>query len=102
LTGQYYWGKGNQSGADEFKKDGYSFFTELKPHKKFSIIGRYDYFNPNKDQKDDENRRYIAGVAYHLDKQHMNMILLDYDTVDYKQPDKTDDKRVQLTLQVAL
>jgi polyhydroxyalkanoate synthesis regulator phasin len=102
LTGQYYWGKGNQSGADEFKKDGYSFFTELKPHKKFSIIGRYDYFNPNKDQKDDENRRYIAGVAYHLDKQHMNMILLDYDMVDYKQTNKSDDRRVQLTLQVAL
>ena len=102
LTGQYYWGKGNQSGADEFKKDGYSFFAELKPDKKFSVIGRYDYFNPNKYQQDDENRRYIAGVAYHLDKQHMNMILLDYDTVDYKQPNKTDDKRIQLTLQIAL
>jgi len=102
LTGQYYWGKGNQSGADEFKKDGYSFFAEIKPDKKFSVIGRYDYFNPNKDRKDDENSRYIAGVAYHLDKQHMNMILLDYDTVDYKQSGKTNDKRVQLTLQVAL
>lgn len=102
LTGQYYWGKGNQSGGDEFKKDGYSFFAELKPDKKFSVIGRYDYFNPNKDQKDDENRRYIAGVAYHIDKQHKNMILLDYDAVDYKQPDKSNDKRIQLTLQVAL
>ena len=29
------------------------------------------------------------------------MILLDYDTVDYKQTGKKDDKRVQLTLQVA-
>ncbi|HYA12326.1 MAG TPA: hypothetical protein VEF37_05080 [Thermodesulfovibrionales bacterium] len=102
LTGQYYWGKGNQSGADEFKKDGYSVFAELKPNKKFSVIGRYDYFDPNRHQKDDENSRYIAGVAYHLDKQHQNMILLDYDTVNYKQPDKSNDKRVQLTLQVAL
>jgi polyhydroxyalkanoate synthesis regulator phasin len=102
LTGQYYWGKGNQKGDDEFKKDGYSFFAELKPHKKFSIIGRYDFFDPNDDVKDDENSRYIAGVAYHLDKQHKNMILLDYDTVDYKQPDKSNDKRVQLTLQIAL
>jgi polyhydroxyalkanoate synthesis regulator phasin len=102
LTGQYYWGKGNQKGDDEFKKDGYSFFAELKPHKKFSIIGRYDFFDPNDDVKDDENSRYIAGVVYHLDKQHKNMILLDYDTVDYKQPDKSNDKRVQLTLQIAL
>ena len=30
------------------------------------------------------------------------MVILDYDTVDYEQKDKTDDKRIQLTLQVAL
>ncbi len=46
--------------------------------------------------------RYIAGVAYYLDKPHKNMVLLDYDTVDYKEPDKSNDKRIQLTLQVAL
>jgi len=101
LTGQYYKGKGNQSGSDEFDKDGYSFFAEIKPHKKISIIGRYDYFDPNDDANDDENSRYIAGVAYHIDKQHKNMVLLDYDTVDYKQSGKSDDKRIQLTLQVA-
>jgi hypothetical protein len=101
LTGQYYWGKGQQNGANETKKDGYSFFTELKPLKKFSVIGRYDHFDPNTDKSTDENNRYIAGVAYHIDKQHKNMVLLDYDTVDYKQPGKTDDKRIQLTLQVA-
>ncbi|MGB9715591.1 MAG: hypothetical protein ACPL1G_04195 [Thermodesulfovibrionales bacterium] len=101
LTGQYYDGKGNQKGADENDKDGYSFFAEVKPHKKFSIIGRYDYFDPNDNLKEDENRRYIVGVAYHLYKQHKNMIVLDYDTVDYKQPGKSDDKRIQLTLQVA-
>jgi hypothetical protein len=102
LTGQYYWGKGNQKGADENDKDGYSFFAEVKPHKKFSIIGRYDRFDPNKDAKDDENNRYIVGAAYHLAKPHKNMIVLDYDTMDYKQAGKKDDKRVQLTLQVAL
>jgi hypothetical protein len=109
LTGQYYWGKGNQKGDDENKKDGYSFFTELKLHNmfkdllnRFSIIGRYDRFDPNTDAADDENSRYIAGVAYYLDKPHKNMVLLDYDTVDYKEPGKSDDKRIQLTLQVAL
>lgn len=100
LTGQYYWGKGNQKGDDENDKDGYSFFTELKPHKKFSIIGRYDYFDPNDSLKNDENERYIVGVAYHLDKQHKNMILLDYDAVKYKEAGKSDDRRVQATLQI--
>jgi len=100
LTGQYFWGEGNQKGDDENNKRGYSFFTELKPHKKFSIIGRFDHFDPNKDVKDDENNRYIAGISYHIDKQHKNMVLLDYDTADYKQAGKSDDKRVQATLQV--
>ncbi len=109
LTGQYYWGKGQQNGANETEKKGYSFFTELKLYNmikdsinKFSVIGRYDHFDPDKNTKDDENNRYIAGVAYYLDKPHKNMVLLDYDTVNYKQSDKKDDKRIQLTLQVAL
>lgn len=102
LTGQYYWGKGNQKGDDENNKKGHSFFTEIKPMKQFSVIARYDHFDPNKDAKDDENDRYIVGAAYHLDKQHKNMMVFDYDTVDYKQKNMSDDKRVQLTLQVAL
>jgi hypothetical protein len=101
LTGQYYWGEGRQNGGDENDKEGYSFFAEVKPHKKFSIIGRYDRFDPNDDIDDDENSRYIVGAAYHIDKQHKNMIVLDYDQVDYEQ-NKSDDKRIQLTLQVAL
>jgi polyhydroxyalkanoate synthesis regulator phasin len=101
MTGQYYWGKGNQSGSDDNNKRGYSAFAELKPVKKFSIIGRFDHFDPNKDVSNDDNNRYIAGVAYHIDRQHNNMVLLDYDTVDYKQPGKAHDDRVQLTWQVA-
>ena len=109
LTGQYYWGKGQQNGSNETDKDGYSFFTELKlynmfknPINRFSVIGRYDHFDPNTDTKDDENTRYIAGVAYYLDKPHKNMILIDYDTVNYEQSGMKDDKRIQGTLQVAL
>ena len=83
-------------------KTGISIFAEIKPHKKVSLFGRYDEFDPNDDADDDENTRYIVGAAYHIDKQHKNMVILDYDTVDYEQKDKTDDKRIQLTLQVAL
>ena len=108
VTGQYYWGEGQQNGANEFKKNGYSFFTELKlynmfkaPINRFSVIGRYDHFDPNRYMQDDDNNRYIAGVAYYIDKPHKNMVLVDYDTVNYKQPNKSDDKRFQLTLQVS-
>src|SRR4030042_2830009 len=58
VTGQYYWGKGQQDGSNETKQDGYSFFTELKlynmfkdPVNRFSVVGRYDHFDPNTDQK---------------------------------------------------
>ena len=109
LTGQYYWGEGQQNGANETEKDGYSVFAELKlynlfkaPLNRFSVIGRYDRFDPNTDADDDENSRYIAGVAYYLDKPHKNMVLLDYDTVNYEQKGKKNDNRVQVTLQVAL
>jgi hypothetical protein len=101
LTGTYFAGTGNQSGADENDKDGYSVFAEIKPSKKVSLIGRYDTFDPNTDADNDANDRYIAGVAYMLDKPHKNMILLDYETVNYEQADKADDKRLQLTLQVS-
>jgi polyhydroxyalkanoate synthesis regulator phasin len=107
LTGQYFWGKGNGSGSDNNKKKGYSIFAELKPFaeleplRKFTAIGRFDHFDPDTSVSDNESNRYIAGVAYHIDKLHNNMVLLDYDTVDYKQPGKSRDERVQLTLQVS-
>ena len=102
LTGQYFSGKGNQAGDDENDRDGYSVFGEIKPMKQFSVFGRYDKFDPNTDADDDDNSRYIVGAAYHLDKLHKNMIVLDYDTVKYEDSAKKDDKRIQLTLQVAL
>jgi len=109
-TAQYYWGKSNFKGTDDYDKDGYSFFLELKPYAfssfPISVIGRYDYFDQNDEQDDlddgtlDESRRYIFGIAYHLYKPHKNMILLDYDYVDYEDKLLADDKRLQLTLQV--
>lgn len=101
LTGTYYTGTGSQGGSDEYDKDGYSLFAEIKPNRKISLIGRYDAFDPNTDADNDANDRYILGVAYMLDKPHKNMVLLDYDTVSYEQDGKADDTRVQLTLQVS-
>jgi hypothetical protein len=108
VTGQYYKGDGTQKGdavdknGKALERDGYSVFAEIKPDKKFSIIGRYDAFDPDTKTADDGNTRYIVGAAYHIDKQHKNMLVLDYDTVDYEKAGVKDDKRIQLTLQVAL
>jgi len=101
LTGTYYSGTGSQSGGDENDKDGNSLFVEIKPVNKLSLIGRYDHFDPNTGVENDENDRYIAGMAYMLGKPHKNMVLLDYDFVSYEEDGKADDKRIQLTLQLS-
>jgi hypothetical protein len=104
LTATYYSGDGNQSGSavDEvgsaLSREGYSFFAEAKPPRSFSVIGRYDQFDPDTHLPDDENDRVIAGVAWDMGKH--NTWLLDYDGVFYP-GDRKDDHRVQLTLQVS-
>lgn len=86
LTGTYYTGKGNSKGnaltilGDARKQDGYSLFGELKiPESRLSLIGRYDYFNNDTEQKDYKTKRTIAGLVYHF--QGRNAAILDYDTV---------------------
>ncbi|RLG12578.1 hypothetical protein DRN73_02215, partial [Candidatus Pacearchaeota archaeon] len=77
-----------------------SFFLEIKPNRKISLIGRYDYFDPNDKQNNDENERYIVGIAYHFYKQHKNMFLVDYERLDYEDSTKEDENRLQFTIQV--
>ncbi len=130
LIGQYFEGTGNAAGnryynADDYEigkvafddifkgysQKGYSFFGEVKmtSSKKWRIIGRYDYYDP--DTKDililkgneDIQKRYIFGVANFFFKN--NAFLLDYQrlthTKKYNLTDKIpDENRYQLTLQI--
>jgi hypothetical protein len=111
LTGQYYTGEGNQKGdavysdgphkGEARKMDGYSFFAEVRfpENRKFSVIGRYDNFDPDRiNPESDLQKRYIFGVAYKLFKG--NVLLLDYQTLNHRDPDIPDETRLQLTLQV--
>lgn len=107
LTGQYLLkGKGNQKGigahdnsGKPFDQNGYSIFGEVKiANKKASIIGRYDFFDPDTTTANNENSRIILGYAWHLDNH--NTILIDYDKVSYEESGKSDDNRTQVTMQV--
>ncbi len=105
VTAQYVSGKGSQSGTavdgsgKSLPRNGWSGFVEGKLTKQWSLIARYDEFNPNTDVSGLKTKRTIGGVAYKLGKG--NVLLLDYDRLRYEQAGKPDDKRVQLTLQVA-
>jgi len=110
-TAQYLDFKGNQSGtalnADGSvrKQKGYSFFVRgsFPPSDKWGLIGRYDRFDPNPEAgyavADDVQKTLIGGVYYNIFKS--NKLLLDYQVKQHNDPQIPDEKRVQLTMQVA-
>jgi hypothetical protein len=105
VTGQYVDSTGNQGGSavdasgKSVPQKGWSGFVEGKLSPTWSVIGRYDQFDPNSDVDNNSNKRSILGVAYKFNAN--NMLLLDYDQVNYDQAGKPTDKRTQLTLQVS-
>ncbi len=105
FSAQWVKGKGNGSGSaatSVFKpldRDGWSIFADGKFTKQWHAMLRYDHFDPNKDVSDDVTKRTIFGVAYFLNSS--NLILVDYDRVDYEKAGKPADDRFQTTLQVS-
>ena len=103
LTGQYLKGTGNQAGTavdsmgKSLDRDGYSVFADGKITPQWSVIARYDHFDPNTKLDNQAQKRTIGGVAYHLGKG--NILLLDYEQLKFDNGSPTD-KRGQLTLQV--
>lgn len=104
LTGQYVRGKGSQKGdavdaaGKALPRDGWSGFVEGKLGAQWSLIGRWDRFNPDTDAVDLTTKRTIAGIAYKLGGG--SIVLLDWDRLAYDKAGKPDDTRWQLTLQV--
>jgi hypothetical protein len=106
-TAQYERGEGNQSGTavdadgNALPHDGYSLFTEVRLDRKsrFSVIGRYDWFDTNRDDASaDIKKRYIAGLAWQFYKG--NYWVLDFDRLEHTVPGRDTEDRIQLTLQI--
>jgi len=104
LTGQWVDATGNQKGnavtihGRALERDGWSFFAEGRLHPQWSLIGRWETFDPDTATVGDDNRRIIAGLAYHLGKG--NTVLLDVDRVSYEDSARPTHTRLQVTLQV--
>jgi len=104
LTGQWVDATGNQKGTAvsplgrALPAGGWSVFAEGRLSSRWSLIGRYEIYDPNSDAPRDANQRVITGVAYHLGKG--NTVLVDADRVSYDDPTRADFTRLQLTFQV--
>ncbi|MCF8261548.1 MAG: hypothetical protein K9J12_12295 [Melioribacteraceae bacterium] len=73
LMGAYYSGKGNEAGTsvdnfgNSYDQSGYSMFGDFEIiQDRFSVFGRYDYFEIEMLPDNDLHDRIIFGAAYHL------------------------------------
>ncbi len=105
LAGTFYTGSGNSKGnavdinGNSLDQNGYSLFGEYKiPDSKFSMIGRYDIFDPNTDVDDNNVERTIIGLAYHF--QGKQKALIDYDYAKDKATDEKINSLVKFTIEV--
>lgn len=90
LTAEYYLGTGNFEGNaikdtishKAIPQNGLSVFAEWKVlNEKFSLFGRYDYFEQEYSSLNLASRRSILGLAYHF--VHGSKIIIDYDKLLY-------------------
>jgi len=113
LTGQFIAGDGNQKGTfaettsnangDILTRtsnsiQGMSLFGEGKLGSNWRVIGRFDSFDENTDVDDDEHTRIIVGAGY--DFGHHNILIADYQIIDYAASDIDNDTRLQVTMQI--
>jgi len=108
FSGQGYLGIGNQgasaleSNGTSAHQSGFSVFASVHiptPHfgQKISLLGRLDEFNSNTRIYDDLQRRYIAGIAWHIYKE--NIWLIDYQRTTHSLSTLSGEDRLQVTLQ---
>lgn len=105
-TAQWVDGSGNQAGtradpvtAEAWPHKGWSVFGEGRLSDKWSVIARFDDFNADTRTDEDHFRRVITGLAYTLSGN--NRVLADVDHRDWTSPEKTDETRYQITLQIS-
>jgi hypothetical protein len=112
FSGQGYFGTGNQGGnvlqSDKITaadQKGFSVFAAVHiptPHlgEKITVLGRADEFNLNTSTHSDVQRRYIAGVAFHLYKS--NILLFDFERLNHSNSTIPGENRGQITMQMSL
>jgi hypothetical protein len=109
VTAQYVWGQGNQKGtwvepddpSDAIPFSGCSAFLEWKlgSRHQWRVIGNYDWFERIADGGADASFTYFnAAVGYDLGKS--NILMLDFDRRDWRDPQRPTDRTAQVVFQL--
>ena len=106
ITAQYVNGWGNQKGswiysglpASSKPFEGYSAFVEGKLTEHWRIVGSYDYFDVDPETESGRFNRMGGGIGY--DFGHHNVLIVDYDAIDYSDDTQEDDYWIKLTMQI--
>lgn len=92
---------GEYLGTTDHETNGMGFmgFAEFAVTKKWSILGRYDYFDRNTDADNDAHSRIMGGVNYQVSK-HM-LTQLNYQIASYEDAERESADKIMLQFKVS-
>ena len=75
VMGQYYWGKGTTTAAEENDREGYVVegFLRIPTVEKLRAFGRYYFYDPNTDRSL-SYKTYVAGLSYDISNEFMPFV----------------------------
>ena len=85
----------DKTGDQKTNFSGTSIFGFYRIDKKWTLIGRMDNFNPDKDNDIDSHSRIIFGLGYKIDKDVE--LIFDYQGVNYKEDSAFSDSNILYT-----
>jgi len=102
VMGQYYWGQGTYKSQDEHDRDGYlaAAFVRIPTLEKLRLFGKYYYFDPNDNMRDDEYKTYVAGISYDFCKEFMPFIAFEKREYETQTKDNKDYDKFQVGFQL--
>jgi len=76
IMGQYYWGKGTTTAADDKDRNGYlaSTFVRVPYVEKLRVFGKVYNYDPDTNVNDNDYRIYVAGLSYDVSPELMPFI----------------------------
>ena len=97
---EYMAGRGQISGADSNKKNGYSLFGKfiVPAYRKVAVFARYDSLDPDTATADDRITTTIGGVSYRITGE--NLLVAAYENT-HDETKAEDDRKGQVVLQIS-